>query len=1031
MADNALDELARFPQDGPIRIALEAKNFKKAIQLIDKRTKNADKATEYLVALKTLILSRMPLITDKSLALVRIEESLEENSQITDLNTIDLYDHALEEILPESPESWSGFIGELRWRFVKSNPKDEGACKECFKACLLKDDLDHAIKIATSLEKSFPLKHEYVFWQITTMFLYSQSSNYSEKQKDLWGRLALGQIEKLAQATIQSKEAGALLPVRSIQNPQELLLLHFIEQTRARSEQRLEYLKNPHLDPESIVAKGEWQLWIDKLQLMSDGEQWQQLFEVTSDLLKRARTKADGRIIESRYSDWVVWDKFRKSARNLNQKDSIYKVFAELEAHLDPASGIDKPWRRNAALIWLDLMFDEINRVSESELSNHSSLSSVYPGKLAAIVQYLQKYGSTSVAYEDVRPFVEKLNPEERFNLLETLLRNTMDTPYKADEQHLMPGRVTLSPQNQDFTSTENITRLVNAYKLIYLLSSSIPEHERRSLLTSKHICIICSKSCITYCNTCLSQLAQSTMQSYGRAIKDEGNIVASLLPTDRHPADDLCILSAMCLVKLSASTNDFSNTLGSSGTGNWLRATMLLEHAWSHSKSNFQISLLLVKLYSYIGCGSLAMRAYQRLNIKQIQHNTLAHVMFDQISTLHPHPFAHNADDLSILGSPLDQFREQQKFYSNAPIQINKNIWRAFQLGSYKSIFELTDFKEKLSNSMAKVTSIVEGRKVSRLAIPNTLSTYGYATILAAPDTPNLAIYDTNDYASFPDFEAQIEVENSQNQGFTDLINSLNGGSYKHRYQANIVAEKLMTLLDAAVKEAGPKKEILQQWLYNYVHVESLGKHHEKQPVELEALSQDGIDIVRSIDHMAHLLHIALETGHNEEVWSEHDNGLSNLLEKRLEQIIKIHESEPAFHSTLRLLYTSYGLARSVIGVMEYINKLSSHGKTQSQLSKEAEGASKKLIEQIVLKSTAIKKALEESGWMDRVLESVAQDPAERHSETAQTKPIVGGFLDLVGEGFREDWAGNVLESWKDSVVGFSYFKITPPRAP
>ena len=89
----------------------------------------------------------MPLVSDKSLALIRIEEFLEENRPITDLNIVDLYDYALEEILPDAPESWATFVGELRWRFVRSNPKDEVASKECFKACLLKGDLDHAIKV--------------------------------------------------------------------------------------------------------------------------------------------------------------------------------------------------------------------------------------------------------------------------------------------------------------------------------------------------------------------------------------------------------------------------------------------------------------------------------------------------------------------------------------------------------------------------------------------------------------------------------------------------------------------------------------------------------------------------------------------------------------------------------------------------------------------------------------------------------------------------------------------------------------------
>jgi hypothetical protein len=48
MADQALEELPRFPQDGSIRMAIEAKNFKKAVQLIDKRLKNSDKSSEYL-----------------------------------------------------------------------------------------------------------------------------------------------------------------------------------------------------------------------------------------------------------------------------------------------------------------------------------------------------------------------------------------------------------------------------------------------------------------------------------------------------------------------------------------------------------------------------------------------------------------------------------------------------------------------------------------------------------------------------------------------------------------------------------------------------------------------------------------------------------------------------------------------------------------------------------------------------------------------------------------------------------------------
>lgn len=86
-------------------------------------------------------------MADNSVVLIRIEEVLEEASTITDFNIIEMYDIAFQEILPESQENWESTIGELRWRFVKANPKDEDGSVECFKTCFLKDDLDHAIKV--------------------------------------------------------------------------------------------------------------------------------------------------------------------------------------------------------------------------------------------------------------------------------------------------------------------------------------------------------------------------------------------------------------------------------------------------------------------------------------------------------------------------------------------------------------------------------------------------------------------------------------------------------------------------------------------------------------------------------------------------------------------------------------------------------------------------------------------------------------------------------------------------------------------
>jgi N-terminal acetyltransferase B complex non-catalytic subunit len=111
------------------------------------------------------------------------------------------------------------------------------------------------------------------------------------------------------------------LPLRSIQTPQELLLLHRIASILGKPEQQLEYLRDPNLGPESVVAKGEWQLWRIKLGLLKDVQEWKELFDITGALLKRARTKDEaGQLSEASFSDWIVWDAFVRSATELREE---------------------------------------------------------------------------------------------------------------------------------------------------------------------------------------------------------------------------------------------------------------------------------------------------------------------------------------------------------------------------------------------------------------------------------------------------------------------------------------------------------------------------------------------------------------------------------------------------------------------------------------------------------------------------------------------------------------------------------------
>lgn len=209
------------------------------------------------------------------------------------------------------------------------------------------------------------------------------------------------------------------------------------------------------------------------------------------------------------------------------------------------------------------------------------------------------------------------------------------------------------------------------------------------------------------------------SLQAYKAALDDNGEITKHLLTTDRHPADDLCVLSATCLIKLGLT--DLSNSsepLTTRRSRYFLQAVALLEKAWVHSKSNFQISLMLVRLYTFLGCGSLALRAYNRLALKQIQLDTLSYVMFDRVSSFHPREFTSHGGESVNDRNPILCLSRQQKVYRDAYEQIAKNVYLSFKHGSYSAMYQIWDVEKELRRGLGAAMSVIEGRRCARLTI-------------------------------------------------------------------------------------------------------------------------------------------------------------------------------------------------------------------------------------------------------------------------------------------------------------------------
>lgn len=209
------------------------------------------------------------------------------------------------------------------------------------------------------------------------------------------------------------------------------------------------------------------------------------------------------------------------------------------------------------------------------------------------------------------------------------------------------------------------------------------------------------------------------------------------LLVTDKHPADDLAVVAVMSL-------------LIAAGLRPWIpghypdledinmdmvkQAALILEFALSNSTANSDIMLMLVRLYAILGAGSLAIRAYERLKIKQIQVDSMAYVFIDRLSSLHPHPFKVTDDSVGMDDTntidPLKLLKRYQDTRKTYGPQINKNIVLGLSMANYYATFDQREVVERLHMSVAAVTAALESRRITRIMNPGTEitnSSHGY----------------------------------------------------------------------------------------------------------------------------------------------------------------------------------------------------------------------------------------------------------------------------------------------------------------
>ena len=219
---------------------------------------------------------------------------------------------------------------------------------------------------------------------------------------------------------------------------------------------------------------------------------------------------------------------------------------------------------------------------------------------------------------------------------------------------------------------------------------------------------------------------------------------------SDRLPGDDAAVLAAMALIrmyKMGYNISSFGSSL--------LRCIVLLEMALSRSKHNYDMLLALVKIYMFLGAGSLAVERYAQLSIKNLQNVTLSWILFTRISTIHPHPVNDSQHGQSNGAfDPLWAMYDILLWQTRAAELNMQSLHKLQQNNSWTMALDALGTKRVLYNGFMRLVLVAECSRIQRLRSPAGDHEFQMALI----SVPKKLQF-TRDTKAFPNYESANQM--------------------------------------------------------------------------------------------------------------------------------------------------------------------------------------------------------------------------------------------------------------------------------
>ncbi|TKA64720.1 hypothetical protein B0A49_07987 [Cryomyces minteri] len=707
-----------------------------------------------------LLLCKATLLTQ----LGRMSESLKiyndlcrRQPPITDVEQIKQIQHCVVDAKRVAGESLSsGEDIDYLWQTAIKTKKDgRTLCEEWFKICAITETWQDAQKALILLRKYAPKDPQYLATYIAVSQLLAEI-HPSPTSRKMCGDLAYKFIMLLVNKT--PKDPKATKSDMFIHSMEELRLLIRIYRKQDRCKELLAILESPHIGITSNIARHGWEFVQTKLQLLEEEEMWTELLDSCRTLLQEGDTRIErhkvGDVLPLHHEgdDWAVWKRLVLSTTKLNSADSTEMTRRFIDGWISA-----HPRSRNASMASLHLLEKGTTRplhcqrtqekghpnmvvpkleshpssqmrpvkpLANGEQFSYSSSAASVPSKtpeasaqtatslLDACMQHSSRFCKTPSCFEDLRNFVETLEREAQnaFRRHASSLGSEWQPSSASDES----------------VYSQWLTVEMNSLKFDYLLCISGAQ------LDSKAVVEGFVSNCIGLYSMTISACATESV-------------------TDASSGGEACLLAVMGLAKLHhfrADEQDGSNKY-------LLQAAYLLEHLLERAEHSYQAKLILVHIYLSLGLGSLAMRWYHRLGLKEIQHDTLSHVLYTRISSSHPFPVSRV--DRSYLGDdetdPYVGMGKALRFHDGSSMKIVTIQSQVLENNNYDQLYELRDLKVALEHSFTKRLMGEERRRIARLRG----LVYEDAEHKAASDVslnPPTLLRDSRDFTSTISFE-------------------------------------------------------------------------------------------------------------------------------------------------------------------------------------------------------------------------------------------------------------------------------------